>query len=79
VKRRSITKLESKFELNVQNATGPEQVFASVLEQGDQIEPACKMHLKRTMLQREPAVELTCIDPDRFGELRQLGLINEQI
>jgi hypothetical protein len=31
------------------------------------------------MLQREPAIELVCTDSDRFGELRQLGLINEQI
>jgi predicted RNA methylase len=57
----------------------PEQVFASVLEQGDQIELACKMHLKRTMLQREPAIELVCTDADRFGQFRQLRLINEQI
>jgi hypothetical protein len=57
----------------------PEQVFASVFEQGDQIELACKMHLKRTILQREPAIELVCVDADRFGELRRLGLINEQI
>jgi hypothetical protein len=50
-----------------------------VLEQGDQIELACQMHLKRTILQRDPAIELVCTDADRFGELRQLGLINEQI
>ncbi len=31
------------------------------------------------MLQREPAIELVCFDSDRFKELRELGLINEQI
>jgi hypothetical protein len=57
----------------------PKQVFASVLQQGDQIDLTCNMQLKRAMLQREPAIELTCTDCDRFGELRNLGLINEQI
>jgi hypothetical protein len=57
----------------------PKQVFASVLRQGDQIDLTCNMQLKRVMLQREPAIELSCADCDRFGELRSLGLINEQI
>jgi hypothetical protein len=57
----------------------PEQVFTSVLTQGDEIELACNMKLKRTLLQREPVIELVCHDSDRFGELRRLGLINEQI
>lgn len=57
----------------------PQEVFNSVLEQGDQIDLASKMQLKRTVLQREPAIELTCVDCDRFGELRGLGLVNEQI
>ena len=37
------------------------------------------MRLKRSTLQREPAIELVCVDCDRFQELRELGLINEQI
>jgi predicted RNA methylase len=57
----------------------PKQVFVSVLGQGDQIDLTCNMQLKRTMLQREPALEVICTDCDRFGELRDLGLINEQI
>jgi hypothetical protein len=57
----------------------PKQVFDSVLQQSDQIDLACNMQLKRATLQREPAIELLCTDADRFGELRTLGLINEQI
>jgi protein strawberry notch len=57
----------------------PEEVFASVLTQGDEIALACSMKLKRSLLQREPIIEVVCHDCDRFGELRRLGLINEQI
>ncbi len=57
----------------------PSQVYASVFTQGDEIELACKMKVKRTILQREPAIEVVCNDCDHFGTLRRLGLINEQI
>lgn len=60
-------------------SAGPEQVFTAILQQGDEINLAANLRLKQSTLQGEPAIELLCVDPDRFGELRELGLINEQI
>jgi hypothetical protein len=39
----------------------------------------CDLKLKRTKLHGDQALELICSDPDRFNELRDLGLINEQV
>jgi hypothetical protein len=61
------------------SASDPQQVFTAVLRQGEQIDLASRLRLKRSMLQREPAIELVCVDGDRFQELRELGLINEHI
>jgi predicted RNA methylase len=61
------------------SASDPQQVFTAVLQQGEQIDLTSNLRLKRSTLQREPAIELVCVDCDRFQELRELGLINEQI
>jgi hypothetical protein len=61
------------------SASDPQQVFTAVLHQGEQIDLTSNLRLKRSTLQREPAIELVCVDCDRFQELRELGLINEQI
>jgi hypothetical protein len=61
------------------SASDPQQVFTAVFHQGEQIDLASNLRLKRSTLQREPAIELVCVDCDRFQELRELGLINEQI
>jgi len=55
------------------------QIFRELLEGGDAINLASDLKLKRSIFEREPAIEVVCADPDRFQELRKLGLINEQI
>jgi len=57
----------------------PSKVFRGVLHEGDEITLVGDLRLKRSRLQREPAIELLCVDCDRFEELRRLGLLNEQI
>src|SRR5260370_6917999 len=57
----------------------PSKVFRGVLQEGDEITLVGDLKLKRSRLQREPAIELLCVDCDRFEELRRLGLLNEQI
>jgi hypothetical protein len=57
----------------------PERIFTGVLEDGDEIPLVSALQLKRAILHRSPAIELVCTDVNRFGELRKLGLINEQI
>ncbi len=57
----------------------PSKVFRGVLHEGDEITLVGDLKLKRSHLQREPVIELLCVDCDRFEELRRLGLINEQI
>ncbi len=56
----------------------PGTVFHAVLD-GEGFQLVCEMKLKRVKLHGEPAMELICSDPDRFDELRNLGLINEQV
>src|SRR5260370_2737713 len=60
-------------------AADPSKVFRGVLHEGDEITLVGDLKLKRSHLQREPVIELLCVDCDRFEELRRLGLINEQI
>jgi P-loop containing NTP hydrolase pore-1/C-terminal domain on Strawberry notch homologue len=54
-------------------------VFKAVLEGGRTIHLAAHMRLKRTLVNRERTIELLGVNPVRFEELRQLGLINRQI
>ena len=57
----------------------PKEVFDAILRQGDDLPLASNLRLKRSTLDKQPAIELLCKDDDRFGEFRRLGLINEQI
>ncbi len=57
----------------------PGTVFHAVLDDGENFRLVCDLKLKRVKFHGEQAMELICSDPDRFGELRDLGLINEQV
>jgi len=60
-------------------AADPGQVFRELLAGSAPLDLTSGLTLKRSTLERESAIELVCADPDRFHELRGLGLINEQI
>jgi hypothetical protein len=59
--------------------TGPAEIFHSLLEGGEAVRLVSALTLESSMLQGENVIELVCADPNRFRELRNLGLINEQI
>jgi hypothetical protein len=50
-----------------------------VLEQGEEMTLASNLKLRRGAIHSEPAIELCGTHPYKFDELRELGLINEQI
>jgi hypothetical protein len=57
----------------------PDEIFIAVLDEGDEITLASNLNLRRGSFHSEPALELIGADPYKFVELRELGLINEQI
>ena len=57
----------------------PEEIFSGILDEGDEVTLVSGLKLKRGFLHREPVIELCGADPYKFVELRQLGLINEQV
>src|SRR5262249_47021235 len=57
----------------------PGEIFAAVLEEGEEVTLTANLTLKRGSIHGEPAIELSGADPYKFAELRELGLINEQI
>jgi hypothetical protein len=57
----------------------PDEIFYAVLDEGDEITLASNLKLRRGSIHSEPAIELCGADPYKFAELRELGLINEQI
>jgi hypothetical protein len=57
----------------------PLQIFHELMQGGGPFTLVSGLSLKASTLQRERTIELECHDPDRFQELRILGLINEQI
>jgi hypothetical protein len=57
----------------------PDEIFYAVLDEGDEITLASNLKLRRVSIHSEPAIELSGADPYKFAELRELGLINEQI
>lgn len=57
----------------------PRQVFDELMQGGEPLTLVSGLSLKASTLQQERTVEVECHDPDRFQELRILGLINEQI
>lgn len=57
----------------------PAEIFYAVLDEGDEITLASNLKLRRGSIHSEPAIELCGADPYKFAELRELGIINEQI
>ncbi len=57
----------------------PDEIFYAVLDEADEINLASNLKLRRGSIHSEPAIELSGADPYKFAELRELGLINEQI
>jgi hypothetical protein len=57
----------------------PDEIFYAVLDEGDEIALASNLKLRRGSIHSEPAIELIGADPYKFAELREIGLINEQI
>jgi hypothetical protein len=56
-----------------------DEIFYAVLDEGDEVALASNLKLRRGSIHSEPAIELCGADPYKFAELRELGLINEQI
>src|SRR6185369_879340 len=57
----------------------PDEVFAGILNEGEEVTLVSGLKLCRKMLHREPVIELIGVDPYKFAEIRSLGLLNEQI
>lgn len=57
----------------------PEEIFYAVLDEGEEITLASNLKLRRGSIHSELAIELCGADPYKFPELRDFGLINEQI
>lgn len=57
----------------------PGKIFTGVLEEGEEINLVGGMKLRKSHVHQEEAIELVGADPFKFTELRDLGLINEQI
>src|SRR3989441_2275985 len=57
----------------------PEEIFTGVLDEGEEVALVSGLKLCRKVVHREPVIELIGVDPNKFAEVRSLGLINEQI
>jgi len=57
----------------------PEEIFTGILDEGDEVTLVSGLKLARKVIHRETVIELIGVDPNRFAEIRSLGLINEQI
>src|SRR6185369_448817 len=57
----------------------PDEVFAGILDEGEEVMLVSGLKLCRKMRHREPAIELIGVDSYKFAEIRSLGLLNEQI
>jgi hypothetical protein len=57
----------------------PDEIFCGILDEGEEVTLVSNLKLRRGFLHREPVIELCGADPYKFAELRQLGLINEQV
>ncbi|MDX6528498.1 MAG: hypothetical protein QOH41_788 [Blastocatellia bacterium] len=57
----------------------PDEIFAGVLDEGEEVTLVSGLKLRRAFVHREPVIELCGADPYKFAELRKLGLLNEQI
>ena len=56
-----------------------DEIFYAVLDEGEEVSLVSNLKLRRGLIHKEPAIELCGADPYKFAELRELGLINEQI
>ena len=61
------------------NLREPDEIFNGILDEGEEVTLVSGLKLCRKLVHREPFIELCGADPYTFGELRSLGLINEQI
>jgi hypothetical protein len=50
----------------------PDEIFAGILDEGDEVELVSGLKLRRTFVHREPVIELCGADPYKFAELRKL-------
>ncbi len=57
----------------------PDEIFCAVLNEGEEVSLLSNLKLRRGLIHKEPAIELCGADHYKFAELRELGLINEQI
>ena len=57
----------------------PDEIFYAVLDEGEEVSLVSNLKLRRGLIHKEPAIEVCGADPYKFAELRELGLINEQI
>jgi P-loop containing NTP hydrolase pore-1/C-terminal domain on Strawberry notch homologue len=57
----------------------PDEIFTGVLDEGEEVMLVSGLKLCRKVVHREPVIELIGVDPNRFVEIRSLGLINETI
>lgn len=57
----------------------PTQIYNAVLNEGEEMTLAANLKLKQGNLHGEQVIELHVTDPNKFAQLRELGLINEQI
>lgn len=57
----------------------PDEILKGILDEGEEITLVSNLKLRRGLIHREPAVELCGAGPYKFAELRELGLLNEQI
>src|SRR5436305_551 len=57
----------------------PEEIFTGILDEGEEVTLVSGLKLCRKVVHREPAIALIGVDPNRFAEVRSIGLINEQI
>src|SRR5207248_9259149 len=57
----------------------PEEIFTGILDEGEEVTLVSGLKVCRKVVHREPVIELIGVDPNRFAEIRSLGLINETI
>src|SRR5712691_9641359 len=56
-----------------------DEIFGGILDEGEEVTLVSGLKLCRKVVHREPVIELIGVDPNRFAEIRSLGLINEQV
>lgn len=57
----------------------PGEIFSGILDEGEEVALVSGLRLCRKVVHREPVIELIGVDPNRFAEIRSVGLVNEQI